>query len=68
MNDFEQNADVMIQGLLPEKFTGASIELAAYLKGLLLKIWFAFIILPYHWSTPYTEGSLFSRFIHPNAT
>lgn len=48
MNDFEQNADVMIQGLLPEKFTGASIELAAYLKGLLLKIWFAFIILPYH--------------------
>nr|XP_058958551.1 serine/threonine-protein phosphatase 2A activator-like [Pocillopora verrucosa] len=28
----EENADVMIQGLLPEKFTGASIELAAYLK------------------------------------
>ena len=48
MNDFEQNADIMIQGLLPEKFKGASIELAAYLKGLLLKIWFAFLILPYH--------------------
>lgn len=60
MNDFEQNADIMIQGLLPEKFTGASIELAAYLKGLHLKIWFAFIILP-------DLGSLFSRFIPPNA-
>ena len=33
---FQQNADSLIQALLPDKFKGASIELAAYLKGLFL--------------------------------